>query len=88
MDEQALRDLQEKFDRQFPLGIPRKSIGIATGGVLHPRTMANEDSLGTGIEDRFRIGSQTVYPVSSVVDLIRKKICPVRSRVQGHRCRR
>lgn len=64
----------EDLKRKYPFGIPRTKIGEATGGILHPRTMANRDSLGCGIPKRFKIGCLTVYPVGYVVDYILRGI--------------
>jgi hypothetical protein len=69
-----LNDLKEKLIDEFPLGVPRKYIGQATGRILHPRTMANLDSLGQGIEGRFKIGRHTIYPVDCIIRHIKKKI--------------
>jgi hypothetical protein len=80
LNDETLAKLQADLERQFRFGIPRKSIGEATGGILHPRTMANQDSLGTGIEGRFMIGNQTVYPVAGVIEKIRRGVRPVKAR--------
>lgn len=60
MNEQALQELEKILKEKFPLGVPRKSIGRATGGILHPRTCANLDCLGVGITGRFKIGRSTI----------------------------
>ena len=48
MNAQVLQQLEKKLSEKFPIGIPRKEIGRATGNVLHPRTQANLDCLGEG----------------------------------------
>lgn len=78
MNEEALKKLEANLSIRFPLGIPRKKIGDATGGILHPRTMANQDSIGTGIKGRYKIGPQTVYPVAGVIQKIRRAMRPVK----------
>ena len=74
MNEKTLQKLQVDLEKRFPFGIPRKKLAEATGSVLHGRTEANKDSLGCGINGRFMIGNQTVYPVSGVIDRIRNKM--------------
>jgi len=46
--------------------VARKAISDFTGGILSPKTMANNDSLGQGIEDRFMLCNQVVYPIDSL----------------------
>ena len=55
--------------------ILRTNLSKATGGLLHGRTMANLDSLGTGIPDRITIGNRKVaYPVESVIKFLQSKV--------------
>lgn len=55
--------------------ILRKDLSEKTGGLLHGRTMANLDSLGTGIPGRITIGNRKVaYPVKAVVKYLQSKI--------------
>ena len=77
MNEQALKELEKTLTEKFPFGIPRKEIGRATGGVLHPRTAANLDCLGVGIAGRFKIGRNTVYSVKNTISYIKAKIVVV-----------
>jgi len=73
MNEQTLQELEQIFNEKFPLGIPRKELGKATGSILHPRTAANLDCLGKGIQGRFKIGRNTIYPVQDVIEFIKSK---------------
>lgn len=77
--ETALNKLEEKLNKEFPLGVPRNRIGEATGYVLHPRTCANEDSdkVKCGIKGRFRVGRNIIYPNSGVIEKLRGKIATV-----------
>lgn len=69
------RDIVKKSAETWPtLYVVRKAIDKFSGGLLHPRTMANFDSLGTGPKGAFRIGKQIAYPVSSVVDWLVERI--------------
>lgn len=47
--------------------VTRQEIGIFTGGILHPRTMANRDCRGDGIPGAFRIGRTVAYRVVDVI---------------------
>lgn len=82
MDDPVLQALEEKLSEKFPFGIPRKKIGVATGGILHPRSLANLDCLGKGIEGRFKIGRSTVYPVDCVLAFIRSKMTVLEAEVR------
>lgn len=74
MNEEILIELKNRLNEKFPVGIPRKEIGKATGNILHPRTLANADCIGEGISGRFRIGRNTVYPVQDVIDYLQSRI--------------
>ena len=74
MNEEMLETFEKELKEKYPLGVPRKNIGKVTGGILHPRTCANLDSLKRGIPGRFKIGSRTIYPVSGVVQFLKEKI--------------
>jgi hypothetical protein len=47
--------------------VARKAVGDFSGGTLSPKTCANEDSAGSGIEGRFLLMNQVVYPVDALV---------------------
>jgi hypothetical protein len=44
-----------------------------SGGILNARTLANEDSLGTGPKGRVKCGRKIAYPVMSLVDWMKAK---------------
>ncbi len=73
MNDQDLQKLERQLKEQYPFGIPRKRLQFATGGILHPRTAANLDSLGQGIPGRFKINRMTIYPVADVISYIQSK---------------
>ena len=73
MNEKVLQELEKTLAEKFPFGVPRKEIGKATGGILHPRTCANLDCLKQGVPNRFKIGRNTIYPVQSVIGFIKSK---------------
>lgn len=80
MDEQTQQKVEKFLNAEYPLGIPRKIIGKATGGVLNSRHCANLDCLGEGIKNRFKIGRNTIYPVQNVIDFIKAKTVLVANR--------
>jgi hypothetical protein len=47
--------------------VARKQVAKFSGGILHPRTMANLDSLGQGPRGRIRMGRAIAYPTSELV---------------------
>ncbi len=75
--EQSVADLEQSLRNNYPGGVPRNKIGKATGGILHPRTCSNEDSLGYEIKGRFKVGRNTVYPISGIISRIRDKSKPI-----------
>jgi hypothetical protein len=77
MDIFAIQNLEKTLTEKYPAGIPRHQIGKATGNLLHPRTVANLDSLGKGINGRFRCGRAVVYPVKEVVQFIQARTAAV-----------
>jgi hypothetical protein len=55
--------------------ILRKDLTEKTGGLLHGRTQANRDSLGTGIPGRIMLGRRKIaYPVQAVVEYLQKMV--------------
>ena len=84
MNEEALKELEKTLTEKFPFGIPRKEIGKATGGILHPRTCANGDSAGKAISGRFKIGRNTIYPVVGVIEKIVSKMTTIKEEVPTH----
>lgn len=86
-----VEDIIQNIKEQNPYGfILRPDLREKTGGLLHGKTMANMDSLGKGIENRFLIGRVTAYPIESIIEFLRKKIIVVPvsvnpCRSKGHR---
>ena len=53
--------------------VARKEIGKFTGGILSARTLANMDSRGDGIPERFLLANQVAYPVSAVIAWLKER---------------
>ncbi|MGO9373798.1 MAG: hypothetical protein ACLQBD_17040 [Syntrophobacteraceae bacterium] len=43
--------------------VAREKVGEFSGGILHPRTLANLDSKGLGPKGRIRVGRKVAYDV-------------------------
>ena len=56
--------LKESWSSSF---VAREKVGIFSGGILHPRTLANLDSKGEGPRGRIRINRKIAYPVDSLI---------------------
>lgn len=53
--------------------VARKAIKEFSGGILSPKTMANEDCNGTGPEGRFLLMNQIVYPVKNLIPWLKAR---------------
>ena len=72
---QFIEGILRKIEENNPYGfILRPDLGVKTGGLLHGRTMANRDSAGSGIDNRFKVGKTTAYPIESVISFLKKRI--------------
>jgi hypothetical protein len=63
-------ELAKTWKRPF---VKRKDVGEFSGGILHPRTMANLDSKGEGPAGRIRLGGKVAYPVKSLISWMEKR---------------
>jgi hypothetical protein len=60
-----LSKLRDKWPSTF---VSRDKVSDFSGGVLHPRTMANLDALGQGPKGRIRMnGKKIAYPVDELI---------------------
>ena len=53
--------------------VVRSDVGRFSGGLLHPRTMANLDSLGLGPRGMFYLARKVAYPTNELVDWMKEK---------------
>jgi len=60
-------ELQELAAKWPSTVVARQKVGEFSGGLLHPRTMANLDSLGQGPKGRIRLGRRVAYTVESLI---------------------
>lgn len=68
------RDFSELAERWPSPIVARKEVGRFSGGLLHPRTMANIDS-NPNVEgpERIRCGRGVAYFTDSLVDFMNRK---------------
>ena len=67
-------DLSKMADRWPSPILHRNKVGEFTGGLISGRTMANLDSRGEGIEDRFYVGNKTGYFVESFITWLENRV--------------
>lgn len=69
------RNIIVEIISKWPSGIvSRSEIGTFSGGVLHPRTMANRDSNGTGIKPVFKCGRKVFYRTIDAAEYLLNQI--------------
>jgi len=61
------KTFEEMADKWPSSVVARAELAKFTGGILHPRSQANLDSLGQGCE-MVKIGRIVAYPVKSLVE--------------------
>lgn len=67
----ALSHLAEKWPSNF---VAREKVSEFSGGILHPRTLANHDSRGTGVKNRISVGRKVAYPVESLIAWMEQRL--------------
>ena len=68
----VLKSLAEKWPSSY---VARSKVSEFSGGILHPRTMANLDCRGEGPQDRIRIGKHVAYPVDALINWMMERVC-------------
>lgn len=66
-----LSRLAESWPSPF---VAREKVGEFSGGILHPRTMANHDSRGDGVPGKISIGRKVAYPVEALVEWMESRV--------------
>lgn len=51
----------------------RNVVDDVTGGALHPRTLANRDSLKSGALISYQVGGKIVYPLAALAEMMSRK---------------
>lgn len=47
--------------------VAREKVGEFSGGIISPKTIANLDALGLGVEGRITVGRKVAYPVDLLI---------------------
>jgi hypothetical protein len=76
MEEKIWEELSKNWPSEF---VSRGEIGVFSGGLLHPRTMANLDSLGQGPKVKVRFGRKIAYEKKSLIQWMRQH-CKIEAR--------
>lgn len=63
-DENIFIELEKNWGCPFVL---RNLVGKFSGGLLHPRTLANLDSLGRGPAGKINVGNRVAYPTTELI---------------------
>jgi len=53
--------------------VARHEVAKFSGGLLNPRTMANRDSLGTGVPGKITVGRRVAYLVDDLVEWMQRQ---------------
>jgi len=69
--QELIAQLQEKWP--YPL-TPRTKVAEATGFLLSPKTLANEDSEGTGVPGAFKVNGRVCYPTQNLFEWLKLRI--------------
>ena len=64
---------QEMIDRWPSAVVARRQIKEFTGGIISPKYLANQDSLGTGPSKRIEICGRIGYPVDALVEWLKSR---------------
>lgn len=71
-----MSDIFDQMVESWPAPVvARSEVARFSGGVLHPRTLANADSLGTGPK-RINFGRKVAYPTKSLAEWMRSRTNP------------
>ncbi len=67
-------ELKEQFLKVFPPLVPRNQVGVLTGGLVSPKSLANKDSQGLGPRKKVRFGGKVAYPREVLIEWILEQI--------------
>jgi len=60
--------------------VARNDVGKFSGGLLNPKTLANLDSCGKGIPNRFRVGRLVAYRANDLINWLKSRTESIGSR--------
>lgn len=64
----------EEWFKDAPHVLSRAEVVRRTGNVIAIKSMANADSRGDGISERFYVGRNVCYPTSAVIDWLSNRL--------------
>ena len=68
------QDVFQQMAARWPSAlVARREVAQFTGGLIKPKYLANQDSLGTGPTEKVEVCGRVAYPVDSLVDWLRKR---------------
>ena len=67
---EGLKSLADKWPSAF---VARQEVFKFSGGIVSEKSLANHDSLGTGVKGRFRVGKKICYPVSNLIEWLESR---------------
>jgi len=69
-DQNIFQKLKENWGSPI---VARSQVGRFSGGLLNPRTMANRDSLGTGVPGKITVGRRVAYPINDLIEWMHRQ---------------
>jgi hypothetical protein len=69
--------LVEEMFKGAPAALSRAEVARRSGGAVSEKTLANLDSLGRGIPNRFRLGSKVMYETKSTIEWLKSRVASV-----------
>ena len=66
--------LREELLKRLPPLVPRNKVGVLTGGLISPKSLANKDSLGLGPRKKVKFGGKVCYPREALIEWILEQI--------------
>jgi len=70
MPNQVFQNLKDRWPSSI---VARSEVARFSGGLLHPRTLANLDCLGQGPQGRLWIGRMVAYPVDNLLQWMNER---------------
>ena len=75
MNHERKEDIMSLFKKNWKSSfVARTHVGEFSGGLLHPRTMANLDSQQKGPSVKIRLGRNIGYPVDELILWMKERI--------------
>jgi hypothetical protein len=76
--------LDEMKERWKSAIVAREQVDVFSGGAITSKSLANLDSRGEGVQERFRIGRKIVYPTWALVKWLESRSKAVMEKKPKH----